>query len=131
MRGVGGGTLAVVRAVGVEVLPSADALAWVVAAWDAADVASHQRAAQALERGKDGLFSAIKSRLAMRETGTEYDAQQHLARLIQVEGLEFDHPPIVPDGANAGDPHYPPARDVALPMLPTNPVRATPERHAA
>ena len=42
----------------IEVLSSADALASVVAAWDAADLASHQRAAQALERAKDALFSA-------------------------------------------------------------------------
>jgi Xaa-Pro aminopeptidase len=115
---VDGGTLELVRALGVEVLSSADALASVVAAWDAADIASHQRAAQALERGKDGLFSAIKSRLAMREAWTEYDAQQHLARLMQVEGLEFDHAPIVAAGPHAGDPHYAPARDVALPIRP-------------
>ena len=61
---VDGGTLEVVRALGVEVLSSADVLASVVAAWDAADLASHERAAQALERAKDGLFAAIKSNLA-------------------------------------------------------------------
>src|ERR1700694_2548770 len=74
------GSRELVRALGVEVLSSADVLASVVAAWDAADIASHERAAQALERGKDGLFWAIKGRLAMRETWTEYDAQQHLVR---------------------------------------------------
>jgi Xaa-Pro aminopeptidase len=115
---VDGGTLDLVRALGVEVLSSADALASVVAAWDTADIASHQRAAQALERGKDGLLSAIKSRLTMRETWTEYDAQQHLARLMQVEGLEFDHAPIVAVGPHAGDPHYAPDRDIALPIRP-------------
>src|SRR6266566_2246975 len=62
---VDAGTLEVVRSLGIEVLSSADALASVVAAWDAADIASHERAAQALERGKDGLFAAIKSRLAL------------------------------------------------------------------
>ena len=46
------GTLELVRSLGVEVLSSADALASVVAAWDAADLASHQRAAPALERGQ-------------------------------------------------------------------------------
>lgn len=115
---VDGGTLDLVRALGVEVLSSADALASVVAAWDAADVASHVRAAQALERGKDGLFYAIKSRLAKHETWTEYDAQQHLARLLQAEGLEFDHAPIVAVGPHAGDPHYAPDRHGALPIGP-------------
>src|SRR5207302_10653 len=115
---VDGGTLELVRALGVEVLSSADALASVVAAWDAADMASHERAARALERGKDGLFYAIKSRLARHETWTEYDAQQHLARLLQAEGVEFDHPPIVAVGPHAGDPHYAPQREIALPIRP-------------
>src|SRR5918912_4491742 len=56
---VDGGTLDLVRGLGVEVASSADALAAVVAAWDAADIASHERAAQALERAKDALFAAM------------------------------------------------------------------------
>jgi Xaa-Pro aminopeptidase len=113
---VDGGTLDLVRGLGVEVLSSADLLAAVVAAWDSADIASHQRAAQALERCKDGLFSAIRSRLAIGSQWTELDAQQHLVTLMHDEGLEFDHPPVVAVGAHAGDPHYAPAPDVALPI---------------
>ena len=89
-----------------------------VAAWDAADLASHERAARALERAKDGLFAALKSQLATSAVWTEFDAQQHLARLMQADGLEFDHPPIVAVGPHAGDPHYAPAPDVALPIRP-------------
>ncbi|HEX8969809.1 MAG TPA: M24 family metallopeptidase [Chloroflexota bacterium] len=111
---VDGGTLDLVRGLGVEVVSSADALAAVAAAWDSADIASHERAAQALERCKDGLFSAIRSRLAMGVTWTEVDAQQHLVRLMQEQGLEFDHPPIVAVGRHAGDPHYAPTPDVGL-----------------
>lgn len=113
---VDGGTLDLVRSLGVEVLSSADALAAVIAAWDSADIASHQRAAQALERCKDGLFSAIRSRLASAIEWTEVDAQQHLVRLMQEQGLEFDHPPIVAVGRHAGDPHYAPVPELALPI---------------
>jgi Xaa-Pro dipeptidase len=113
---VDAGTLDLVRALGVEVLSSADALASVVAAWDAADLASHQRAAQGLERAKDGLFSAIRSRLAIGATWSEFEAQQHLVGLMQEEGLEFDHPPIVAVGPHAGDPHYAPDPELALPI---------------
>jgi len=113
---VDGGTLDLVRSLGIEVLSSADALASVVAAWDSADIASHQRAAQALDRCKDGLFSAIRSRLGMNIDWTELEAQQHLVRLMQEQGLEFDHPPIVAVGRHAGDPHYAPAPEVALPI---------------
>ncbi|HLZ32260.1 MAG TPA: M24 family metallopeptidase [Chloroflexota bacterium] len=113
---VDGGTLDVVRALGIEVLSSADVLASVVAAWDAADLASHERAAQALERAKDGLFSAIKRNLAAGVVWTEFDAQQHLAGLMRAEGLEFDHAPIVAVGPHAGDPHYAPQPEGALPI---------------
>jgi Xaa-Pro aminopeptidase len=115
---VDGGTLEMVRSLGVEILSSADALASIVAAWDDADLHSHQRAAQALERSKDGLFTAIRDRLAAGQTWTEYEAQQHLVHLMQAEGLEFDHPPIVAVGPHAGDPHYAPAPDLALPIRP-------------
>jgi Xaa-Pro aminopeptidase len=113
---VDAGTLELVRSLGIDVLSSADALASVVAAWDAADIQSHQRAAQALERSKDGLFSALHSRLALGARWTEYEAQQHLVQLMEAEGLEFDHPPIVAVGRHASGPHYAPAPEVALPI---------------
>lgn len=113
---VDAGTLDLVRSLAVDVASSADALAAVVAAWDAADIASHERAAQALERCKDGLFSAMRSRLAVGATWNEVEAQQHLVRLMQEEALEFDHPPIVAVGAHAGDPHYAPEPSLALPI---------------
>lgn len=111
---VDGGTLELVRSLGVEVVSSADVLAAVVAAWDSADIASHQRAADALDRCKDGLFSAIQSRLGMGVVWNEVEAQQHLVRLMQEQGLEFDHPPIVAVNRHAGDPHYAPTPDLAL-----------------
>jgi Xaa-Pro aminopeptidase len=113
---VDGGTLDLIRSLGVEVLSSADALASVVAAWDSADIASHQRAAEALDRCKDGLFSAIQSRIGMGIDWTEVEAQQHLVRLMQEQGLTFDHPPIVAVGRHTGDPHYAPVPELALPI---------------
>jgi Xaa-Pro aminopeptidase len=110
---VDAGTLDLVRSMSVEVLSSADALASVVAAWDAADLASHERAAEALERAKDGLFSAIHSRLALGEPWTEFDAQVQLTQLMLDQGLEYDHAPIVAVGPHASDPHYSPSRDTA------------------
>ena len=113
---VDAGTLDLVRSLGLDVVSSADALASVVAAWDAADLQSHVRAAQALDRSKDALFSAMHSRLAMGVAWTEYDAQQHLAQIMRDEGLEFDHDPIVGVGPHAGDPHYAPEPAIALPI---------------
>ncbi|MBV9582473.1 MAG: M24 family metallopeptidase [Chloroflexi bacterium] len=115
---VDGGTLDLVRSFGIEVLSSADALAAVVAAWDSADIASHQRAADALDLCKDGLFSGMQSRLGMGVEWNELEAQQHLVRLMQEHGLEFDHAPIVAVNRHAGDPHYAPVADKSLPIKP-------------
>lgn len=111
---VDGGTLELVRALGVEVLSSADALASVVARWDGADLASHERAARALEESKDALFEVLRGVLARGETWTEVDAQSYLVGELQRRGMEFDHPPIVAVDAHAGDPHYAPAPETAL-----------------
>jgi Xaa-Pro aminopeptidase len=113
---VDAGTLDLVRSLSVDVVSSADALAAVVAAWDAADLASHERAAQALNRCKDGLFEAIRSRVMLGTQWNEVEAQAHLVGLMEDEGLEFDHPPIVAVGAHAGDPHYAPEASLALPI---------------
>jgi Xaa-Pro aminopeptidase len=113
---VDGGTLELVRSLGVEVLSSADALASVVAAWDTADLASHERAAAGLERGKDSLFAEIKRRLAAGASWTEFEAQHYLANVLVGEGLEFDHAAIVAVGPHAGDPHYAPSPELALPI---------------
>jgi Xaa-Pro aminopeptidase len=113
---VDAGTLDLVRSLGVEVISSADALASVVAAWDAADLASHERAAKALERAKDALFSALQSGLAMGVEWTEVDAQQHLLKCFEEDGLEADHAPIVAVNQHAGDPHYSPDPSLALPI---------------
>jgi Xaa-Pro aminopeptidase len=113
---VDAGTLELVRSLGVEVATSADALAAVVAAWDANDLASHERAAQKLEQAKDGLFSAMRSVLGLLQPWTEHDAQQHLVEQFEQLGLECDHPPIVAVNAHAGDPHYAPDPRTALPI---------------
>lgn len=113
---VDGGTLDLVRSLGVEVISSADALADVVAAWDPADVASHQRAAEGLERAKDALFARLRDVFAGGETWDEVRAQQLLVEQMERDGLEFDHPPIVAVNQHAGDPHYAPAPAVVLPI---------------
>src|SRR5439155_1345361 len=55
---VDGGTLDLVRSLGIEVASSADALAAVVAAWDSADIASHER---------DAAVSFLADRVAAGE----------------------------------------------------------------
>ena len=114
---VDAGTLEMVRGLGVEVLSSADALAVVVAAWDEADLASHERAAAALDRAKDELFATLRADFAAdRPAWDEVRAQQFLVSCFERDGFEFDHAPIVAVNAHAGDPHYAPDPALALPI---------------
>ncbi len=113
---VDAGTIELVRGLGVEVVSSADMLASVVAAWDAGDLASHERAAAGLERAKDALFERLREVLAAGETWTEVDAQRFLLECFERDGLEADHAPIVGVNAHAGDPHYAPDPSLALPI---------------
>jgi Xaa-Pro aminopeptidase len=52
----------------------------------------------------------------MLQPWTEVDAQQHLVQQFEELGLECDHPPIVAVNAHAGDPHYAPDPELALPI---------------
>jgi Xaa-Pro aminopeptidase len=113
---VDAGTLELIRSLGCEVLSSADALAAVVAAWDAADIASHERAVGVLYRAREALYAELREVLARDEIWTEVDAQRRLAELMVNDGLEMDHPPIVAVNKHAADPHYAPAPEVALPI---------------
>lgn len=113
---VDAGTLEMVRALGVDVLSSADALVAVTALWDADDLASHERAAAGLAQARDSLFEALRDSLAGGPSWTEVDAQHHLLRVFADQGLECDHAPIVAVNAHAGDPHYAPEPAVALPI---------------
>ncbi len=113
---VDAGTLELIRSLGCEVLSSADALAAVVAAWDAGDIASHERAVGALYRAREQLYAELRAVLARDEVWTEVDAQRRLAELMAHDGLEADHEPIVAVNEHAADPHYAPAPEVALPI---------------
>lgn len=113
---VDAGTLELVRSLGVNVLSSGDTLAAVVAAWDEADVASHQRAADMLYRAKDVLFARLRESLLRGEEWDEVMAQRFLVEHFEREGFACDHPPIIAVNQHAGDPHYAPVPSTALPI---------------
>ena len=52
-----------------------------------------------------------------RQRLSEYDVQQQMVRWFDEEGLVSDSPPVVAIGANAGNPHYLPTADAAMPIV--------------
>lgn len=114
---VDAGTAESVRRRGVEIVSSGDLVQQFEATWGEAQLASHCKASAALHRIKDRAFAAVTTSLRGRQRLSEYDVQQQMVRWFDEEGLVSDSPPVVAIGANAGNPHYLPTADAALPIV--------------
>jgi Xaa-Pro aminopeptidase len=113
---VDAGTVELVRTYGVEIVPSGDLVQAFLCRWDAAQVASHVRALEAIDAAKDAAFARIGEALRRGETLRETDVQGFLMDRFAEADLETDHPPIVAVNAHAGDPHYAPTERTAAPI---------------
>jgi Xaa-Pro aminopeptidase len=113
---VDAGTLELVRAHGVEVVSSGDLVQRFLCRWDAAQVASHERALLAIDGAKDAAFERIGAALREGETLLETDVQRFLMERFAEADLETDHAPIVAVNGHAGDPHYEPSERTATPI---------------
>ena len=114
---VDAGTAESVRRRGVEIVSSGDLVQQFEATWGEAQLASHCKASAALHRIKDRAFAAVTASLRSRQRLSEYDVQQQMVRWFDEEGLVSDSPPVVAIGANAGNPHYLPTADAAMPIV--------------
>jgi Xaa-Pro dipeptidase len=115
---VDAGTAEAVRRRGVEILSSGDLVQRFEAAWDAAQLATHRAASDALYRIKDRAFAEATTALRDRRPLTEYDLQQRMVGWFDEEGLVSDSAPVVAIGANAGNPHYLPTAERCRPIVP-------------
>ena len=105
---VDGGTLDLVRSLGVEVVSSADLCQVALATWSEEAVAAHEDACAQVAEVKDGAFEYIRECLRGAIPLTEFEVQQWIAAALTERGLEIDHPPIVAVNGHSGDPHYAP-----------------------
>jgi Xaa-Pro dipeptidase len=103
---VDAGTVELVRAIGVEVVSSADVLQQCVAVWSPRALEVHRKASATVAAIKDEAFAFIKASVQGGKGITERDAQQLILRRFREEGLEVGEAPIVAVNAHAGDPHF-------------------------
>ncbi len=103
---VDGGTLELVRGLGVEVVPSADLIQYATQRWSAAQLESHRVACEKLGRIVLEAFEYIGGALASGPT--ECDVAKFIRRRYAEEGLEVPDGPIVAANAHASDPHFEP-----------------------
>jgi len=106
------------RVTGAEIVSSADLVQIAQAVLDAAQIASHRRAAAVCLAAKDAAFDFIRAKLAAGETTTEYAVQQFIVDFFVARKMDYDHPAIVAVNAHAADPHYAPTPESHAPIRP-------------
>lgn len=109
---VDAGTVERVRALGIEVVSSADLVQTAVARWSPRDLSDHLAAAGKLMDALDALWTHLRSGAPT----TEHAAQQLLLERFAECGMTTEDPPIVAVNAHAADPHFEPsaARDTPI-----------------
>ena len=102
---VDAGTVEQVRALGVEVVTSADLLQQFEARWSEQQYAGHLEAGRRVDAIRRSAFKTIRAGMS------EYALQQWIRQAFEREGLVTDHGPIVAVNSNASDPHYEPSAE--------------------
>jgi len=115
---VDGGTIDLLRALGIELCSSADLFQVAAAIWSAAALESHLRACTEVNAVKDAAFEYIRQAAREGKLLTEYDVQEVMVQEFQRRGLELEGRPIVGVNANSGNPHYEPTAEVHMPLGP-------------
>jgi len=113
MSRVDGGTLDLIRDLGVEVRSSADLFQLAVGSWSDANLASHRAAMAHTAEVKDLAFEFVGQNMRARQRCTEHDVQAFILAEFERRHLLTNDPPIVAANAHSGDPHYEPSLDAS------------------
>jgi Xaa-Pro dipeptidase len=103
---VDGGTIELVRSLGVEIVTAADLIQTFEATLTPAQLAGHRRAATALREIVHQSFAEIARRVRHDRPCTEFLIQRFVLEQIQRRGMRTDEAPIVAVNANAANPHF-------------------------
>lgn len=105
---VDGGTIELIRGLGVEVVTSANLVQLFEARWSAAQLEMHLEAGRRVDRVRAAAFSLVEDALAKGSSISEFDVKNFVRESFAREGLVTDHGPIVAVNANMSNPHYEP-----------------------
>lgn len=112
---VDAGTIEMVRALGVEVVTSADLVQQFEAVWTPEQLQMHTEAATKMQKVILETFAEIKRRINANEPTTENDVQKFMMKRYEEEGMN-PSPMIVAVNANAASPHYSPREGKGAPI---------------
>jgi Xaa-Pro dipeptidase len=110
------GTVEMVRAMGFEVVSSANLVQHAIARWSPEALKLHRDASAQVAAIKDQAFAMIRDSLAAGRTVHEHEVQALIMKRFAEDGLETADEPIVAVNAHAGDPHYGPSQDKPTPI---------------
>jgi Xaa-Pro aminopeptidase len=105
---VDGGTIELVRSIGVEIVTSANLVQLFEARWSAEQLEMHLEAGRRVDRVRAEAFQKIATAHAAGQAITEWDVNRFIRAGFDKAGLVTDHGPIVAVNANMSDPHYEP-----------------------
>lgn len=103
---IDGGTLELVRGMGVEVASSADLLQYATQRWDDEQLRSHIAAADALGVIVQQAFRRIGD--TIDEAPTEFEIAEFIRARFLEDGMVVTDGPVVAANAHAADPHFEP-----------------------
>jgi Xaa-Pro aminopeptidase len=108
---VDAGTVELVRAMGIDVVTSANLVQLFESRWDQRQLESHLEAGRRIDKIRADAFARISSKVRAGERITEWEMQQDILDKFRASGLITDHGPDVAVNANASNPHYNPTEE--------------------
>jgi len=109
------GVIEMVRACGATVVTSANLVTKFFAVWTAAELASHERAAEIIARIAKEAFARVGASVKSGTPLAEHQVMEWMKSEFVANGLFTDHGPNVSATENAANPHYDPS--AAAPRL--------------
>ncbi len=108
---VDAGTIELIRALGVEIVSSADIVAHFQARLTDDQIALHRRAAKHMLDIKTAAFDQIAAAVGNGRSINEFDVVSFILDQFDKQNMETDFSPICAVDANAGNPHYEPTAE--------------------
>ncbi|HTM48824.1 MAG TPA: M24 family metallopeptidase [Bryobacteraceae bacterium] len=115
---VDGGTLELIRGLGVEIVSSADLIQYFEARWNQESLDSHLQAGRRVDRIRSEAFQMIGARLGNGQAVSEYEVNRFVRMEFERAGLLCTDGPIVGVNGNASNPHYEPTAERNSPIRP-------------
>jgi len=113
---VDGGTLDLVRGLGVEIVSSENLIQYLDSVWSADQYKQHLSAAEKITAIVQEAFRETARRIRSDRSTDEYAIQEYIMNRFSESGLVTDFPPIVAVNANSSDPHYCPGPEMSAPI---------------